>query len=91
MGRGNDGFSTQMEFSGRQAGQDRKHFPLGKCTAPPARGYWADRAGLSKDYQIEEAIVGLTDPQEIKAKLIDLGGYAFAHDYMTFYKMGWTY
>ena len=91
MGSKNDGLGMGPEFYGRQAGQDRKYFDLGTCKAPPARGYWAARAGLSNDYQVEEAIAGLSDPQEVKAKLIDLAGYAFARDYMTYYKMGWKY
>jgi hypothetical protein len=91
MASKNDGLGMGPEFYGRQAGQDRKHFALGTCKAPPARGYWAARAGLSNDYQVEEAIAGISDPQEIKAKLIDLAGYDFASDYMTYYKMGWTY
>ncbi|WP_431205283.1 hypothetical protein ACQ86E_10275 [Bradyrhizobium betae] len=91
MARGNDGLGMGPEFWAPLPGQDRKHFPLGTCPAPPARGYWAARAGLSNDYQVEEAIAGLTDPSEIKAKLIKLAGYNFALDYMTYYKMGWKY
>lgn len=87
----NDGLGMGPEFWGPMPGQDKKHFPLGTSPARPARGYWADRAGLSNDYQVEEAIAGLTDPKEIKAKLIDLAGWQFAHDYMTYYNMGWTY
>jgi hypothetical protein len=91
MASKNDGLGMGPAFWAPLPGQDRKHFPLGTCKAPPARGYWAGRAGLSNDYQVEEAIAGLSDPQEIKAKLIDLSGHDFARDYMTYYKMGWTY
>ena len=91
MASKNDGLGMGPEFYGRQAGQDRKYFALGTCEAPPARGYWAGRAGLSNDDQVEQAIAGLSDPQEIKAKLIDLAGYEFACDYMRYYKLGWTY
>lgn len=91
MARGNDGLGMGPEFWGPMPGQDKKHFPLGTSTAKPARGYWASRAGLSMDCQVEEAIAGLVDPREIKARLIKLAGYDFARDYMTYYKMGWKY
>ncbi|MEJ0077998.1 MAG: hypothetical protein WDO17_21680 [Alphaproteobacteria bacterium] len=77
------------EFSPRQAGQDRKHFRLGTSAARPAKGYWAARAGLSNDYQIEEAIAGLSDAREIQMNLIKLLGFYCAYDYMRCYKMGW--
>ena len=51
----------------------------------------AARAGLSNDYQVEEAIAGLSDPQEIRAALIELAGYDFARDYMLYFKMDWTW
>jgi hypothetical protein len=89
MARGNDGIPMQNWPSPREAGQDRKHFELGTSNAKPARGYWAARAGLSNDWQIEEAIADLTDAQEIQTTLIKLLGYDCAHDYMTYYKMGW--
>jgi hypothetical protein len=85
----NDGIGYQNWPPPREAGQDRAHVPLGTSTAPPARGYWADRAGLSNNYQIEEAIAGLSNPDEIQATLIKLLGYNCAH--MTWYKMGWKW
>ncbi len=75
----------------RPANQDRKHFDLGGSTARPAKGYWAARAGLKNDYQIEEAIAGMTNAEEIQVTLIKLLGYSCAHDYMKCYKMGWNY
>ena len=91
MARGNDRVMTGTLPYHRVANQDRAHFPLGMSTARPAAGYWAARAGLSNDYQVEEVIAGLSDPHEIRAKLIELAGYNFARDYMTYFKMGWTY
>lgn len=87
----NDGIQYQNWPYPRQAGEDRRHFGLGISSAPPARGYWAARADLKNDWQIEEAIAGLTEVQEIQAKLIDLLGYDCALDYMTYYKMGWKF
>jgi hypothetical protein len=87
----NDGIPYQNWPYPRQANQDRAYFPLGTSTARPAVGYWAARAGLSNDQQIKDAIAGLTDPQEIKATLIELADYDFACDYMLYFKMGWTW
>ncbi len=91
MAQSNDGIGYQNWPYPRQAGEDRRHFPLGTSTAKPAVGYWAARAGLSNDYQIEEAIAGLSNPDVIQATLIELLGYNCAHDYMTCYKMGWKW
>ena len=91
MANSNDGIGYQGEFYPRLPGQDKKYFRLGTSPARPARGYWAARAGVSKDYDIEEAIAGLSDPEEIKAALIKLGGWDFAYAYMTYFKMGWTW
>jgi hypothetical protein len=88
--RENIGMQQFQPFA-RPANQDRRHFPLGTSTKRPARGYWAARAGLSNDYQVEEAIAGLSDPQEIRAALIELAGYDFARDYMLYFKMDWAW
>ena len=60
MSRGNDGYSTQMEFSGRLAGQDQKHFALGTSPAPPSARYFADARGLENEQVIWDAIAGLS-------------------------------
>jgi hypothetical protein len=70
MGRsGNDGHPQRFEFYGRQAGQDRKDFPLGTNRSPPASGYFADAFGLANEQVIMDAIADLTDPQEIEDAL----------------------
>jgi hypothetical protein len=80
---------SQGWFYPREAGQDRKFFRLGACTAKPANGYWAARAGLSDDKQIEEAIAGLSDAHEVTTTLIKLLGYDCAAEYMAYYRMTW--
>jgi hypothetical protein len=91
MARSNDGPGYQSGFSPPLPGQDRKHFPLGTSTARPAYGYWASRANLSSDRQIEEAIAGMTNAEEIQVTLMKLLGYDCARDYMLYYKIPWNY
>jgi len=72
MGSKNDGQSMQFEFAPRQAGQDRKHFPLGTSTAVPAPGYFAGIAGLENEQMIKDAIAGLSDSREIEDALVKI-------------------
>ena len=67
MSRSNDGHSMPLWPSGKAAGQDRMHFPLGSSAA--AAGYFADAAGLSSEQVIREAIAGLSSEQEIEDTL----------------------
>jgi hypothetical protein len=82
MARGNDGIMTGSLPYPRQANQDKVHFRLGRSPAKPAKGYFADAAGLSSEQQIVEAIAGLTTPQEIEDALENLLGSPLARNYM---------
>ena len=67
MASKNDGLGMGPEFYGRQAGQDRKDFPLGTCPAVPAPGYFADVAGVAGMEQvIADGIAGLTRRKTFK-------------------------
>ena len=83
MASKNDGLGMGPEFYGRQAGQDRKDFPLGTSPAVPASGYFADARGLANEQVIMDAIAGLSDPKEIEDVLTELlRSYLLARQFM---------
>jgi len=85
MGSKNDGQSMQFEFSGRQAGQDRVHFPLGTSTAVPGPNYFADVVGLANEQAIKDGIAGLSDSKEIEDALTErLQSRRLAREFMWF-------
>ncbi len=83
MAKGNDGIPMQNWPTPPEAGQDKIHFALGTSDARPAMGYFADIAGLPSEKPIEDAVAGLTDPQEIEKTLVKLlWSQRVAHEYM---------